>query len=188
MRSRPTSWGPGATLGVAAKGRSGAGVEGGVVAAAEGGERRWWREYVYLAAGGAFNRHAPPVEGEGQQPVVEHEAGLTIVIDDHAAHGKIADVRSPLSPVSSPVDPSAAMVPLGHQSTVELGGVQRTGRSDGGGHGVSVRPVGGAAAQPARSMTGGESHGVIEEEQRGPTVRSGEGVLPAPELGEADDP
>ncbi len=56
------------------------------------------------------------------------------------------------------------------------------------GHRISKRPILGPPAVPTRSMTGGQSHGIVEEEQGGPPPRSIERLVEALEIETTDDP
>ncbi len=138
--------------------------------------------------GGSVRRFGPPIEGELHGSVVEQESCFSVVADDDGPIGQVLVGGEPCDSVVGSDQAASLCVPLRVQPLVELASQERCRVRDACGDGVPVFVVVSEAAGGAWAVAGGESDGVIKEEQRCPSARSSKGYAPASELCLADDP
>jgi hypothetical protein len=94
----------------------------------------------------------------------------------------------PESPVLSPDESTAAAVSLGGDPLVELRSQDGAAIGFCQAHRTSIGEVVGPTAKPTGAVTGRQGNSIIEEEQRGPGLRSFERMPPILVLGATSDP
>lgn len=164
-------------------------MEGGGVSVSERRHRGWRGQHLHSDMLGTLDGRPPSFEGKRLQVVACHKVGIVRSWeDDNSARRHHIQIAGPPDPVSRTVQTTTLPMPLRVEHPIQLSRQKRAVRFCRDGHRISKRPILGSPAVPTRSMTGGQAHGIVEKEQRGPRPRSIERLVEALELETTDDP
>lgn len=109
-------------------------------------------------------------------------------VDDNCSNRQGIEIAGEQDPVGGSDESPTGSVSFGREASIEFHGQHGATGGCCEGDRIAESVVVGSSAKPAGSMPGRQSNCVVEEEQRGPGPGSGERMLPALELGPADNP
>ncbi len=149
--------------------------------------RRRRREHLHGVAVSA-HRSAPALESERSQRLPCPQTRSALGVQHNGPARQLTEGGTPELAVGCPVDPTTGPQPFVRQPTVEFRCSQRLVGTRRSGHGIAIRGIRVTSAFTTRSVTGSQSHCLVEEEERRPAVRAGQVHPPPLELEQAGDP
>lgn len=118
-----------------------------------------------------------------------HEVGfVTPRQENDCARWEAGKVAGPQDSILGPVKSPPATMSLLSKSVIQLRRSQRAPQGRGGRYPIAKRPVITSSTEPAGSMTGRQSHGIVEKEDRSPGSGSIERLSEVFKLRVTDDP
>jgi len=164
-------------------------VESRVEAILERGHRGWECQDLHGGSWWLFERWSPSVECEGFEMSIENQVWLAgLRVEDDCSDRQDVEIAGREDPILSSDEPTSRSVSLCGEAPVELHCQHRAAWSCFKGHRIAIGEVVGPPAKPARSMTGSQSHCIVEKEQRRPDSRCIQRMEPVLELELTGDP